>query len=344
LKSIQSYLPGIILVAVFVWSSCNDDDPIVPIPDPPQVTADSIIAITDTSAAVFGQVTFTGSISERGFCWAQFPSPTTLDNKSVAGNGVGSFNLTISGLVAGTQYFLRAYAISSGQIIYGNEISFTTTSIASGVIRFEFEHFVDGTPVQLGPLAFTNQAGNVFSVDLLKYYVSNVKFYNQGVMVYAAPNYELLDASNPASLSFNMPVPQGSFDGIRFLLGVDSASNVSGAQNGELDPSYGMFWDWNTGYIYFKHEGQFIDTAGDTLPLVYHFGSFEALREHPFVAAFSLLAGETKTVKFRFNLNKLYRSPNVVDFNNNNIHSGGSNWVITIRDNFEDAFELTSIN
>jgi len=40
----------------------------------------------------------------------------------------------------------------------------------------------------------------------------------------------------------------------------------------------------------------------------------------------------------------LYRSPNVVDFNGNNIHSGGANWVTTIRENFQDAFQIMSIN
>lgn len=214
----------------------------------------------------------------------------------------------------------------------------------TSVIRFQFENTVDGTAIQLGDLEYTNDAGNTYSVDLLKYYVSNIRFMYQGNVVHESSNYELVNAADPSSLSFDMIVPEANFDEIRFFLGVDSIKNVSGAQAGELDPSFGMFWDWNTGYIYFKHEGQFVATSGDTLPLVYHYGALEALREHKFPTSFSLGAGQKKTVNFRFNLNKLYRSPNSVDFNNNNIHSGGSNWVTTIRENFENAFEITSIN
>lgn len=333
----------LLCVSTFGWISCKDDEQ----PEPLAVTvnAGSVTNITDNSAAVNGSVALNrGSVTDKGFCWSTASLPTTLDSRVSMGPGAGSFDTILVGLAAGTGYNVRAYAVVGGLTYYSNVSGFTTTLTGSGLLRFEFENTVDGTPIQLGPLAYTNQAGNQYSVDLLKYYVSNIKFLNQGVVVHAAGNYELVNAADPSTLSFNIPLPQGSYDEIRFLLGVDSASNVSGAQSGELDPSFGMFWDWNTGYIYFKHEGQFIDSNGDTLPLVYHYGALPALREHPFAAAFSLSAGQTKTVKFRFNLNKLYRSPNVVDFNNNNIHSGGANWVNTIRENFENAFELISIN
>ncbi|MGR6088624.1 MAG: MbnP family protein [Arcticibacter sp.] len=334
---------AICLLSVFIYS-CNDDEQIDPVAITVQITTKTPTSITDSSALFAGMVYSNRAITERGFCWSTLQNPTLLDQKIVVGSDTGVYSTTVTGLLAGTNYYVRAYAIVAGRTYYGNPQSFSTTTVGSGVVRFEFENYVDAAPLQLGPLAYTNQAGNVFSVDLLKYYISNVRFFNQGAEVYAAPNYELLDASDPSSLNFDMPVPIGSFDEVRFLLGVDSARNFSGAQNGELDPVYGMFWDWSTGYIYFKHEGQFIDNIGGIQPIVYHFGALPAIREHPFNAAFSLAAGQTRTIKFRFNLNKLYRSPNVVDFNGNNIHSGGSSWVNTIRTNFQDAFQIVSIN
>lgn len=333
----------ICILSFFIWS-CSDDEQPEPVVISVQITTNPAATITDSSAVFSGKITSNRAIIENGFCWSTQQNPTVLDQKIIVGSDTGAYSTTVSGLLAGTNYFVRGYAIVAGQTYYGNPQSFTTTTINSGIVRFEFENYVDASPLQLGPLSYSNQAGNVYSVDLLKYYISNVRFFNQGAEVYAAPNYELLDASDPTSLNFDMSVPQGSFDEVRFLLGVDSARNYSGAQNGELDPVYGMYWDWNTGYIYFKHEGQFIDSIGDTLPIVYHFGALPALREHPFNAAFSLAPGQTRIVKFRFNLNKLYRSPNVVDFNGNNIHSGGANWVTTIRENFQDAFQIMSIN
>ena len=46
-----------------------------------------------------------------------------------------------------------------------------------------------------------------------------------------------------------------SFDQLQFNLGIDSATNVSGALGSDLDPTKGMYWAWQSGYINFKLEG-----------------------------------------------------------------------------------------
>ena len=38
-------------------------------------------------------------------------------------------------------------------------------------------------------------------------------------------------------------------------MGIDSLTNVSGAMGGDLDPTKGMYWTWQNGYINFKLEG-----------------------------------------------------------------------------------------
>lgn len=212
----------------------------------------------------------------------------------------------------------------------------------TGTVYFRFDNVVDGQPVVLGDIVYTNDAGNLYSVDLLRYYISNIVFIKEDNTPVAVSNYELIDEALDTSQYFALTLPAGNYKSFRFLMGVDSIKNVSGAQAGELDPSYGMFWDWNTGYIYFKHEGQFIDTAGDTLPIVYHYGTIEALTTHEFSATVPV-SDQPRVIKMQFNLNKLYRSPNMVDFTNNNIHSGGSNWITTIRENLSGTFSLQSV-
>ncbi len=43
--------------------------------------------------------------------------------------GIGSFTISLDGLTANTKYYLRAYAINSAGISYGNEVTFTTIDI-----------------------------------------------------------------------------------------------------------------------------------------------------------------------------------------------------------------------
>ena len=42
---------------------------------------------------------------------------------------------------------------------------------------------------------------------------------------------------------------------ISFCIGIDSLASVSGALSGDLDPSNGMYWAWQSGYINMKIEG-----------------------------------------------------------------------------------------
>jgi hypothetical protein len=63
--------------------------------------------------------------------------------------------------------------------------------------------------------------------------------------------HHLLDLERPESTRVLFPE-----DEHRFLLGVDSLTNVSGAFGGDLDPTNGMYWTWQSGYINMKLEGR----------------------------------------------------------------------------------------
>ncbi len=66
------------------------------------------------------------SISERGFVWSTTSSPTISNNKIISGSGKGYFTDSLTGLSANTTYYLRAYAVNSVGLSYGNQVSFTT--------------------------------------------------------------------------------------------------------------------------------------------------------------------------------------------------------------------------
>ncbi|UTW61150.1 hypothetical protein KFE98_14155 [bacterium SCSIO 12741] len=89
-------------------------------------------------------------------------------------------------------------------------------------------------------------------------YVSGLEFLKNGKVVWKEETrYFLLDAWKPNTLSRKVSLPpQVFYDQVRFQIGVDSLTNVSGAYGGDLDPTLGMYWTWNSGYINFKLEGK----------------------------------------------------------------------------------------
>lgn len=67
-------------------------------------------------------------ITTKGVCWSTTNNPTISDNKTENGTGAGEFVSNVTGLLPGTIYYLRAYAINNKGIGYGEEISFMTLS------------------------------------------------------------------------------------------------------------------------------------------------------------------------------------------------------------------------
>lgn len=84
--------------------------------------------ITVTTARVGGNVLADGgsSVTACGVCWSTSDEPTLADNHTLDGSGIGSFVSNLTGLAAGTTYFVRAYATNSAGTSYGNAVTLTT--------------------------------------------------------------------------------------------------------------------------------------------------------------------------------------------------------------------------
>ena len=98
-------------------------DPGVPILD-----TVSVEDITGNTATINAEISNEGSSSviERGFVWSPNPNPTINNSKLVVGSGIGQFSGQLTGLSSVTKYYVRAYAINSNGLAYGDSMSFTT--------------------------------------------------------------------------------------------------------------------------------------------------------------------------------------------------------------------------
>jgi uncharacterized protein (TIGR02145 family) len=96
----------------------------------PTLTTAAITSVTSTGAVSGGDITGDGGapVTARGVCWNSITAPTVGNNKTTDESGTGSFTSTLTGLTAGSTYFVRAYATNSAGTNYGNELTFTTTA------------------------------------------------------------------------------------------------------------------------------------------------------------------------------------------------------------------------
>ena len=95
----------------------------------PVVTTNDITNILANSAQASGEVEAYEAlfpITQRGVCWANTQNPTIADSLTINGTGNGSFTSHLQNLDIGATYYVRAYAINSEGINYGEEKNFTT--------------------------------------------------------------------------------------------------------------------------------------------------------------------------------------------------------------------------
>ena len=97
------------------------------------LTTTKATSISDLSATSGGNVSFNGgtNVIQRGVCWGTNTFPTILDNKTTDGLGNGNFTSSISGLTAGTTYYIRSYATNKTGTGYGNQDTIKTLTIPS---------------------------------------------------------------------------------------------------------------------------------------------------------------------------------------------------------------------
>jgi uncharacterized protein (TIGR02145 family) len=121
----------LVILPIFLIYSCKKDKP-----EPPVITTTAASAISYTTATSGGMVTNEGGapVTARGVCWNTSAEPTTTNSKTTNGTGSGSFTSSLSGLTAGTTYYVRAYATNIAGTGYGSQVTLTTIPLAVPVL------------------------------------------------------------------------------------------------------------------------------------------------------------------------------------------------------------------
>lgn len=143
--------PFLIMLAGLLFSiSCSKNEGTSPLPVITNPSASDVSNITDSTASINVTITSEGAsaITAKGVCWSTAHNPTIADDKTSNRHGAGyiptnkitdisdnlTFTAVLTGLSAGTNYYVRVYATNSSGTAYSEEITITTTGTFSGTV------------------------------------------------------------------------------------------------------------------------------------------------------------------------------------------------------------------
>jgi hypothetical protein len=218
--------------------------------------------------------------------------------------------------------------------------------------EIRFSNFAGTKPVSPDS-TYTNIFKETYTVGRLKYYVTNIEFINaeNGRNIKIADSYFLIDNNEDLSKTFSLTIPEGNYNAISFLLGVDSLHNVSGAQTGALDPINGMYWTWNTGYVSLKLEGR---SPASTLPgnlIEYHLGGFKGpdMVNHRISLSFpdgimKITENTTAIVNIKTDVNLFFSSIHSLPVKTNAACTSPGNLARLYSENYATIFSISKVD
>lgn len=233
---------------------------------------------------------------------------------------------------------------------------------ATNDVMIEFENVVGDRTLVLDDATYKNANGDDFTVSTFNYYVSNIQLKKTDGTVVTVPrneSYFLVEEDKPASKLVTLKgIPSGDYNEILFVIGVDSLKSVSPVEEriGALAESNGMYWRWNSGYIFVKMEGSSpqapADPAGKTI-YRFHIGGFGGYDSPtvnnikstrlPFMMPAQVRADKSPTVHLIVDALKLMNGSTNVRISENATTMGGP-FAPKIAANYENMFSVDHVH
>lgn len=227
----------------------------------------------------------------------------------------------------------------------------TPDDMVYGQAQIQWEHYVGDQPLELDQRTYTNANGDTFAVSKWNYYITDLQLVHEDGRRFALEPRHILvreEASETKQHTIDS-LPPGRYTQIQYTIGLDSLTNMreDKIQEGALNPLFGMYWRWATGYIFVKFEGRSPNADSSNNALTYHIGGsqdFAADRAIRLDIDTELEQGQTLDLRLRADLAELFTNPHPVDF----LDFPGTMQIgpksKRIADNYARMFSVTSVD
>jgi hypothetical protein len=219
-----------------------------------------------------------------------------------------------------------------------------------GTFTFQLNHTVEGEPVEIEQLKYSNEAGHTYSVVNLKYYLSNIVLHEKDGDRFSYDKVHLRDIHDPSTKEILIvDIPDGTFTSLSFTFGLDETINVDGGLDNTVE-NINMEWPipGDQGYHYMKFEGRYDSlNTGVIRSFNVHTGATMGNQNYinvtiPFPE--TLLESNSWMIDLNMDLSEWLHNPNVFDFVNNERIMMKQSAQVLLKANGATVFSIKSVN
>ena len=126
-------------------------------------------------------------------------------------------------------------------------------------LMIHFTQTVDGNPLTVNEMIYTNQSNQQYSIQTLRYLISDITLYTENGNSTILDEVHFIDISIDSTLSLYIPsIDNNNYTAISFTMGLDSIKNqTSSYLNENFYPSFSWPEFLGGGYHYMQLEGDF---------------------------------------------------------------------------------------
>lgn len=222
-----------------------------------------------------------------------------------------------------------------------------------------FSHYWDQTSItnsEFNTLNFTNDHGELMSIERLRYLISDITFTKTDGQTILLEGYNLVDVTNQTNLSYtpSQKIAKGTYSNVSFIFGLVNEKNTGGAYNDLNSASWNVPASLGGGYHYMQLDGKFINTNNETQGYNYHairavdnIGSNPSFPQDTFIRVDlgAITVASDTEIKVLMHIDQWFKNPYSWDLNlYNQMLMPNSSAQVLMYENGQSVFTLGGIN
>ena len=207
--------------------------------------------------------------------------------------------------------------------------------------NIHFTQTINGNPLDINEMIYTNHSNEIYSVQTLRYLISNINLQAEDGTITLLDEVHFIDISIDSTLTLTLPeIANKNYISLSFTMGLDSTKNITNLfLNENFFPSFAWPDLLGGGYHYMQLEGDFNTVFNGYAT---HTGATNGI-DFSFNNIFPVTINRTNNIRditINMEITNWYQNPTLLDFTTNGIMGDIISQEILQANGIEDVFSI----